>query len=434
MLATGAFIDSFVTAGNVEGIAFGPDGNLYVADWGGKVIRYDITDGSYIDDFVTSGLGGLSQAYGIVFGPDGHLYVNSYNNHNVLRYDGNTGAFLGEFVSSGAGGLDNPEEMLFGPDGHLYISSLQTNNVLRYDGSTGVFIDIFIAANSGGLDSPSGLAFGPDGHLYVSDYKDGAIIRYDGSTGAYFDQYVAAGTGGLTKPVFLEFLPQQQVTVNLLSNNTPTTSGLANVTVAEDSTDSVIDLLAAFVDVEDLDSDLIYSIEGNTNATLFTTSTLDATANTLTLDYALNKHGSSIITIRATDSGGKFVEATFTVTVNAVNDTPTSTGLADITVAEDATDTVINLLAAFADVEDLESDLIYSIEGNTNTSLFTTSTLDAAANTLTLNYASNQNGSSDITIRATDSGGEFIEATFTVTVSAVNGTPTSTGLADVTVG
>ena len=431
--ATGAFIDSFVTTGNVEGIAFGSDGNLYVADWGGKVIRYDITDGSYIDDFVTSGLGGLSQAYGIVFGPDGHLYVNSYNNHNVLRYDGNTGAFLGEFVSSGAGGLDNPEEMLFGPDGHLYISSLQTNNVLRYDGSTGAFIDIFIVANSGGLDSPAGLAFGPDGHLYVADYKDGAIIRYDGSTGAYFDQYVAAGTGGLTKPVFLEFLPQQQVTVNLLSNNTPTTSGLANVTVAEDSTDSVIDLLAAFVDVEDLDSNLIYSIEGNTNATLFTASSLDATANTLTLNYAPNKNGSSDITIRATDSGGKFVETTFTVTVNAVNDTPTSTGLADITVTEDATDTVINLLPAFTDVEDLESDLIYSIEGNTNTSLFTTSTLDAAANTLTLNYASNQNGSSNITIQATDSGGEFVEATFTVTVNAVNDTPTSTGLADVTV-
>ncbi len=431
--ATGAFIDSFVTAGNVEGIAFGPDGNLYVADWGGKVIRYNITNGSYIDDFVTSGLGGLSQAYGITFGPDGHLYVNSYNNHNVLRYDGNTGAFLGEFVNSGAGGLDTPEEMLFGADGHLYISSLKTNNVLRYDGSTGTFIDIFIAANIGGLDSPAGLAFGPDGHLYVADHKDGAIIRYDGSTGAYIDQYVAAGTGGLAKPVFLEFLPQQQVTVNLLSNNTPTTSGLANVSVAEDATDSVIDLLAAFVDVEDLDSDLIYSIESNTNATLFTASTLDATANTLTLNYALNKHGSSAITIRATDSGGKFVETTFTVTVNAVNDTPTSSGLANITVVEDAPDSVIDLLDAFTDVEDLDSDLIYSIESNTNTGLFTTSTLDSTSDTLTLDYALNKYGSSAITIRATDSGGEFVETTFAVTVTPVNDTPTTSGLANITV-
>ncbi len=430
--ATGAFIDSFVTAGNVEGIAFGPDGNLYVADWGGKVIRYDITDGSYIDDFVTSGLGGLSQAYGIVFGPDGNLYVSSYDNHNVLRYDGGTGAFIDEFVSSRAGGLENPEEMLFGSDGHLFISSLQTNNVLRY-GSTGVFIDIFIAANSGGLDSPAGLAFGPDGHLYVADYKDGAIIRYDGSTGAYFDQYVTAGTGGLAKPVFLEFLPQQQVTVSTSVNNTPTTNGLANITVAEDSADSVIDLLTAFTDVEDLDSDLIYSIQSNSNTGLFTASTLDAATNTLTLGFALNQIGSSDITIRATDSDGEFVDATFTVTVNAVNDAPTTGGLVDITVTEDSADSVIDLLTAFTDVEDLDNDLIYSIQSNTNAGLFTASTLDAASNTLTLNYAPNKSGSSDITIRATDSGGEIVDTTFIVTVNAVNDTPITSGLADITV-
>ena len=217
------------------------------------------------------------------------------------------------------------------------------------------------------------------------------------------------------------------------ANNTPTTSGLSDVTVVEDSADSDIDLLAAFSDVEDLDSDLIYSIQSNTNTGLFTASTLDSATNTLTLDYALNQIGSSDITIRATDSGGKFIEATFTVTVNAVNDTPTSTGLADVTVDEDVADSVINLFAAFTDIEDLDRDLVYSIENNTNTSLFTTSTLDAAANTLTLNYAPNKNGSSDITIRATDSGGEFVETTFTVTVNAVNDSPTSSGLANITV-
>ena len=130
----------------------------------------------------------------------------------------------------------------------------------------------------------------------------------------------------------------------------------------EDAADSVINLFAAFTDLEDLDSDLIYSIENNTNTSLFSASTLDAAANTLTLNYAPNKNGSSDITIRATDSGGEFVETTFTVTVNAVNDSPTSSGLANITVSKDAPDSVIDLLTAFTDEEDLDTDLIYTIQ------------------------------------------------------------------------
>ena len=216
-------------------------------------------------------------------------------------------------------------------------------------------------------------------------------------------------------------------------NDTPTTVGIADITVDEDAADTVVDLFAAFADVEDLDPALTYTITNNTNPGLFTATTIDGGAGSLTLDYAADQNGAADITVRATDTGGQFVETTFTVTVNAVNDTPTTVGIADVTVAEDAADSVVDLFAAFADVEDLDPTLTYSITNNTNPGLFTSTTIDGGAGSLTLNYAADQNGAADITVRATDTGGQFVETTFTVTVNAVNDTPTTSGIADITV-
>ena len=147
-----------------------------------------------------------------------------------------------------------------------------------------------------------------------------------------------------------------------------------------------------------------------------------AVAGTLTLDYAPNTNGTADITVRATDTSGAFVESTFTVTVNPVNDTPTGS-IGNVTVNEDAPDTVIDLFAAFADVEDADAALTYTVVGNTNAALFTGTAVNAVAGTLTLDYAPNSNGTADITVRATDTSGAFVESTFTVTVNPVNDTP-----------
>lgn len=65
--------------------------------------------------FVTTNLGGLDQPSGLAFGPDGHLYVADYRNDLILRYDGNTGAFIDTYVSAGSGGLDQPTFTTFLP-------------------------------------------------------------------------------------------------------------------------------------------------------------------------------------------------------------------------------------------------------------------------------------------------------------------------------
>jgi len=168
---------------------------------------------------------------------------------------------------------------------------------------------------------------------------------------------------------------------------------------------------------------LTYTITANTNSGLFDGTTIDGVAGTLTLDYTANKGGTADITVRATDNSGLWVEDTFTVTVTARNDTPTTSNIANINVNEDAVDTVINLFGEFDDVEDADADLTYTITSNTNGGLFDATNIDGVAGTLTLDYTTNQSGVSDITIRATDTGGLWVEDTFTVTVIAQNDTP-----------
>lgn len=197
--------------------------------------------------------------------------------------------------------------------------------------------------------------------------------------------------------------------------------------VNTDAPDTVIDLFAAFDDFEDPDPALTYTIENNTNSTLFTSTSIDGVLGTLTLDYAPATNATADITIRATDTGtpSLFVETTLSVTVSPINQPPTTTGITDVFVAEDADNTAIELFAVFDDPEDLDSALTYTVEANTNSALFTSTSINGALGILTLDYAPDANGSADITVRATDTGFPvlFVETTFTVEISEVNNTP-----------
>ena len=125
----------------------------------------------------------------------------------------------------------------------------------------------------------------------------------------------------------------------------PTTSGIADVNVIEDAADFVINLFAAFDDPEDADTELTYTIEDNSNSAIFSAAQVNGLAGTLTLDFAPDAEGTSIIKVRATDTGGLFVETTFTVSVSEVNDTPERTAgiVSDLVVLQNAPTTTLNL-------------------------------------------------------------------------------------------
>jgi hypothetical protein len=106
-----------------------------------------------------------------------------------------------------------------------------------------------------------------------------------------------------------------------------------------------------------------------------------------------------------------------------INKAPTTSGIGDVTVLEDAPNTVINLFAAFADDNDAPAKLTYKIVNSSNPSLFSDTKIDPITGQLILDYAPNANGVGNITIRATDTEGLFRETKFGVKVTSVNDVP-----------
>lgn len=201
---TGGFLNYFVPPGS-GGIShcvfmvFGPDGNLYVSQaHTGSILRYygpnsatpgapDPAPGQSGAFYVPDGGDGLNAVQGITFGPDGNIYIAKMLSApitkgdqppgSVLKIEGpsgpNPGALLGTFIAGGYGGLGNPEAVLFGPNGDMYVSSYVAHSgdgksfdaepgssvVLRYDGTTGAFLGTFVTPDSGGLRWPVSMTF-----------------------------------------------------------------------------------------------------------------------------------------------------------------------------------------------------------------------------------------------------------------------------------
>ncbi len=141
-------------------LVFGPDGDLYVTNSPinstiGQIRRYDGVTGAFKDIFVPAG--SVDRIIGIAFGPDGNVYVSGNTNDPIFRFNGVTGAFMGAFTSGRQ--LNGAAGVAFGPDGDLYVANSLSEEVDRFDGATGVFK----AAISGApLGPPIGLAFTPE--------------------------------------------------------------------------------------------------------------------------------------------------------------------------------------------------------------------------------------------------------------------------------
>ncbi|MDP6544682.1 MAG: lamin tail domain-containing protein, partial [Phycisphaerae bacterium] len=209
------------------------------------------------------------------------------------------------------------------------------------------------------------------------------------------------------------------VTVASINDAPPTViEPVVDVTVDEDSDDSIVHLSNVFDDV-DFGDTLVLSLTGNTNTGLVVPSML---GNRLALSYVTDQNGTADITVRATDSGGLWVEDTFTVTVDPTNDAPAVVGPINGVIAdEDDPDMIVDLANVFDDI-DVGDTLSLAVSANSNTDILTANVIGT---NLTLSFLPDQNGTADITIRATDSAvpGLWVEDTFTVTVNPVNDAP-----------
>jgi hypothetical protein len=184
----------YANAFHPYGMVVGPDGKLYVASRNtpadparGDVLRFDLRTRKFIDVFVSGANCGcnLDHPSGVAFGPDGRLYVaSSYNKtpadkrdtDKILVFEGATGRFVDKIDVDRPANEGKPRMaafgILFGPEDRLYATVVGLDNsgnfnfvgsLRAYDIRTKQFRTIVrpgTPAANGGLSLPSLLTFG----------------------------------------------------------------------------------------------------------------------------------------------------------------------------------------------------------------------------------------------------------------------------------
>ncbi len=149
------------------------------------------------------------------------------------------------------------------------------------------------------------------------------------------------------------------VKVNPIDDAPTVANAISDLTVNEEASNSEIDLSLVFTDIDNDDAEITPTVLSNNNTALVTTS---ISGQTLTLDYQDNKNGTVQLVIRGT-SNGKTVDDTLVVTVNSVDDPPkviASNAPSDVTVDEDADNTIIDLSNVIDDVDNENANITFS--------------------------------------------------------------------------
>lgn len=206
-------------------------------------------------------------------------------------------------------------------------------------------------------------------------------------------------------------------------NDPPTLNAIANLTLNEDWPATNITITG--ISAGGGESQTLTFSTSSSNPTLVPAPVVtysSGTSGTLRLIPAGNSTGAALITVRLSDGGVETVQ-TFTVTLNAVNEPPTITGIGTLITPED---TPISAQFTIADEETFAARLTLSAT-STNTTLVPNANITFHGSDsnrwVTITPATNLFGLTRVTITASD-GTNNVSTSFNVTVNSVNDAPT----------
>jgi hypothetical protein len=256
-----------------------------------------------------------------------------------------------------------------------------------------------------------------------------------GNTISYTPSANANGSDSFAYRICDNFSPQtctanQTVSLSITAvNDAPTISSVSGQSTSEDTVKSGVTFTISDIDTTLACSSSVSKSSSNTSLLPVANITTAGTAPncTVSLTPAANINGSSSVTLTVSD-GALTASTSFTLTVSAVNDAPTISGISPQTFNEDSSTTV-----TFS-ISDIDNSLTCSgsvSSGSNNTALVTSARITisgtAPSCSAVVSPFANANGAATVTLTVSD-GSATASSSFTITVNPTPDAPVANNL------
>ncbi|HEX8530873.1 MAG TPA: choice-of-anchor D domain-containing protein, partial [Cytophagales bacterium] len=163
------------------------DGNIYVLDYYGRVVKYNV-NGEWVKTVALKYTTGYQYSC-LAVDAEGNFYVSEYRYSGVAKYS-SQGVLLGSLpeISLSMGELDHVQDMTFDKTGNLLV--LDSYNSLRSTAAFDMYVLKFNAnqhfitgfgasgAGNGQFETPTGIALDPDGNVLVADMGNYRVQKF----------------------------------------------------------------------------------------------------------------------------------------------------------------------------------------------------------------------------------------------------------------
>ncbi len=307
--------------------------------------------------------------------------------------------------------------------GNVFGSPFTNLPLINFDNTGPVAVENLVTVNS--ITVQEDATFSPR-LIYTATSTDiNAVVPQIGEDGTLTLSF-PAGFGQATVTVTALSVDGQTVeeSFDVTVNDPPTISTIGPQAVDEDQT---LDSIAFTVGDSSTDAGDLTVTATSSDQAIIPNANLQLANNganrTLTLTPAANTSGGPVTITLTVDDGIAPVQTTFEVTVNAVNDPPAITPIADQEVDEDQA--LDSITITLTDIDSPADSLSVIAATSSDQAILPDANLvlDATGSTLTLTPAADATGTVTITLTASD-GLTTATSTFDLTINPINDAPT----------